>query len=444
MPPAALLAAALMLAAPARAEDALLDYLHNDDPSFAFELRQEGRIGAAAWAELRLVSQTWRGIPWRHQLFVVHPSTPAAPAAQGLLFLAGGIWLDALDRPGHRTDPPPDVALFATLAETLGTPIGLLGQVPFQPLFDGLTEDRLIAYSLARHLESGEDDWPLLLPMVKSAVRAMDAMTAFTRDRTGTLLSGFTVAGASKRGWTAWLTAASDPRVRAVVPMVIDLLDIEAHLALQQETFGDYSTLIGDYTRLGLHEQAATPAGQRLLDMIDPYRRRERLAMPKLIVLATNDAYWPLDASRLYLEGLPGPSWLLRLPNEGHSPRDWSRLIGGITSLHRLASSGSPMPALDWRFEQDGLLLRLRVRSDMRPDAVLAWRALAPSRDFRASTWTAAPCMADGEGWHLCELALPERGYGALFAELVFPGTLPSYPLHLSTQVEIAARAGGG
>ena len=37
----------------------------------------------------------------------------------------------------------------------------------------------------------------------------------------------FFVAGGSKRGWTTWTTAVVDPRVVAIVPMVIAFLIIQ-------------------------------------------------------------------------------------------------------------------------------------------------------------------------------------------------------------------------
>lgn len=54
--------------------------------------------------------------------------------------------------------------------------------------------------------------------MTKSAVRAMDTITAFCSSAAGGQIQvdRFVVGGASKRGWAAWTTAAVDERVVAV------------------------------------------------------------------------------------------------------------------------------------------------------------------------------------------------------------------------------------
>src|SRR5258705_10676333 len=81
----------------------------------------------------------------------------------------------------------------------------------------------------------------------------------------------FVVAGASKRGWTTWLTAAVDERVVAIAPMVIDTLNMRAQKIHARRVWGRDSEEIDDYTRLGLTEKFDTEDGRRLWMMIDPY-----------------------------------------------------------------------------------------------------------------------------------------------------------------------------
>src|SRR5690606_41540060 len=112
---------------------------------------------------------------------------------------------------------------------------------------------------------------------------------------------------ASKRGWTSWLTAAVDARVMAVAPMVIDVLNMRAQMDHQRATWGELSDEIQDYAALDLPTRLRTDRGSALLSMVDPFSYRAELTKPKLIMLSTNDRYWPLDALKLYWSELPDP-----------------------------------------------------------------------------------------------------------------------------------------
>ena len=285
------LAACFLVVTPAgaRAESPgeLARYVAAPDASYAWREVKTRRVGSAEVTELILTSQTWRDIPWKHHLVLVRPPNVDASSRQVLLFIEGGRWKPEHEN-GFQGSLPPAALIFTRLAETLRAPIAVLLQVPFQPMFDR-REDALIAYTFDNYLAGGETDWPLLLPMVKSTVRAMDTIQAFARERWQMPVTSFTVSGASKRGWTSWLTAAVDPRVSSVAPIAIDMLNLPAQIALQRETFGGLSEQVQDYVAIDLPGRVASERGRSLMAMVDPYAYLADLTPPKLILLGTND-----------------------------------------------------------------------------------------------------------------------------------------------------------
>jgi PhoPQ-activated pathogenicity-related protein len=404
---------------------ALASYVARPDKSLAWQEVDSGTVGNVQYAEYLLTSQTWRGIQWKHQLFVLKPANMVRDERHGLLFVHGGRWKPEYEGERGRTQLPSEALLFARLAESIGAPVGVLRQVPFAPMFDR-TEDALIAYTFDQYLKTGESDWPLLLPMVKSTVRAMDAMQSIVRERWGASIEQFTVSGASKRGWTAWLTAAVDKRVMAVAPMVIDVLNMRAQMDLQRETWGEVSDEIRDYAALNLPERLKTERGRELLAMVDPFSYRKQLTRPKLILLSTNDRYWPLDALKLYWSELPAPKHVLYVPNQGHGLRDADRVIGGVSAVHRYAAASKPMPETAWTFASTAGELKIQVRADREARKVLVWSAQSPTQDFREAHWTARQCSKEADGY-ACSAGRGTDGYTAVFAETSFQdeGKLP-------------------
>jgi PhoPQ-activated pathogenicity-related protein len=431
------LAAGVHAAPDSRPEAALADYVAAPDASFAWRVHGRYSTPRAEIVELRLVSQTWRGVAWRHQLYLIKPAGLDPAVRQGLLVIGGGRWRDSYDTESSASLPEGS-GVFVAIAEQLETVVAVLGQVPFQPLF-GLTEDELIAHTFEQYLASGDAEWPLLLPMVKSAVKAMDATHAAAAAEWQVGLERFTVLGGSKRGWATWLLGAVEPRAAALVPVVIDALNLERHMPYQSLIWGAPSEKISPYTRRGLHEVLGSDAGRDLRTIVDPYSYRTVLTQPKLVVVATNDEYFPLDAMNLYWDALPEPKYVLYLPNDGHSIEDYARLIPSLHALHRRSADGVALPELAWEFADGNDALRLCLSAQPAPALVTAWTAESVDSDFRNEEFVPARVELDDSVFVL-KLERPAAGFKAVFAESVFDDGAALYSF--STNLRILAADG--
>jgi PhoPQ-activated pathogenicity-related protein len=269
---------------------------------------------------------------------------------------------------------------------------------------------------------------------VKSAVKGMDAVQQFADKEWNIEIKTFTVSGASKRGWTTWLTGATDERVTAIAPMVIDMLNMEPQLRHQKEAWGELSYKIDDYTRLDLPRKLNTDRGRELQRIVDPFQYRESLAKPKLIIIGTNDHYWPLDALNLYWDQLIGPKYILYVPNNRHGLKDYGRVITSVYALHQHAARQVPLPRLEWEFSEADGAATLCVKSDIKPRNVRVWVAASPKRDFREATWEATGTTSTDDVYRH-KLEVPRRGFVAMFGEAEYAMDDVNY--QLSTNVRI-------
>ncbi len=422
--------------AAATSDSPLLDYVAAPDDNFRWELRETLTVLNCDVLRLHLTSQSWHNVPWKHVLYLIKPPSLAADRQDAVMVVGGGSWRESWPENGpEQISLRGEAQLMANVATQFGCIIAVVTQVPFQPILDGKYEDEIIAATFAKYIETQDPTWPLLLPMVKSVVRAMDATTEATKEHWNADINQFTVTGASKRGWTTWLTAAVDGRVTAMAPMVIDMLNMGAQMKHQIDTWGDFSEQISDYTDLRLPEFLNTPRGEKLRRIVDPFSYREELSQPKLLIFGTNDRYWPLDACNLYWEQLPGQKHLLYVPNQGHGIDDYARVIGSVSALHRSLHGGSKLPGLDWSFMSGDKQVKLNVVAAGEIDTVRGWVANSPTRDFRDARWRERPCVRSAEDQWALSVTKPGTGFVACFAEAVcIADDVPSF---FSTNVKI-------
>jgi PhoPQ-activated pathogenicity-related protein len=396
---------------------ALQSYLHNSDKSFRWEVKDKTTMEGVNLYRIDFTSQTWRNIPWNHELIVMVPDDLKYKDA--LLFITGGHVKNGVPEIHKWTD---DLIVEMTkLAKTDKSVVAIIWQVPNQPLFDGRTEDALISFTLHNYLDDHDFTWPLLFPMVKSAVRAMDAVQQFTKKNLKKKIEGFVVSGASKRGWTTWLTGANDKRVKAIGPMVIDVLNMPVNVDYQKTAWGDYSIEIEDYVKLGIAQQLGTPGGGDLVQMVDPYSYRKTLTMPKMIFIGTNDPYWPVDAVKNYIDSIPGDNHICYTPNAAHDLGDKKIAFASLRALLGYTETKEKIPTCQYSISENSQTITLIVKSTPKllDDAVL-WSADSDDRDFRDEKWSGQSLNAAGKPEIKVELKNPESGFKAFYMDLKY------------------------
>lgn len=419
---------------------ALDDYIAKEDSTYSWKLVETREAPTHTTFAIELTSQTWRKpeevdrTVWKHWLMVVRPKEVASET--GFLFITGG---------SHRDKPPEKVEDY-NVQMAIGTKsiVAELKNVPNQPLeFNGggrkMVEDDLISFTWNKFMETGDREWPARLPMVKSAVRAMDTLQAFAASKEcgNLILKNFTIAGGSKRGWTTWCTAAVDKRVIAMAPIVIDVLNVQKSMRNHLEAYGFWAPNVGDYVRSGIVLREGDPAYKELLDIEDPYAYRERFTMPKLVLNAAGDQFFTPDSSRFYFHDLPGEKFLRYVPNADHGLRN-SDGIETLAAFYDSVVRSLKRPKYDWTFEADG---SIKAQTPDQPKEVKLWTAHNPvARDFRLEEvgpiYKSEPLVATSEGTYIGKIDPPKQGFTAFFVELTYDiGS--HYPLKVTTDVRI-------
>jgi PhoPQ-activated pathogenicity-related protein len=402
---------------PITPNNALERYLDKADTIFHWEVRDSFQLNGALAYDLMLVSQQWREHQWKHQLTVIVPEEIQYDGA--MLFITGGSNSEAT--PNWKAQDDETLLAFSPLAVKNHALVAILRQVPNQPLYDDLTEDALISYTLHNFQNDGDYSWPLLFPMVKSAVKAMDAVQQFAKEEFAHEINRFLVSGASKRGWTTWLTGSQDDRVEAIAPMVIDVLNMPVSMNYQIEVWEEYSPQINDYVELGIPQQFNTGRGDTLTRMIDPYAYRDQLLMPKLIMNGTNDPYWPVDAIKNYLDSIPGENHLLYVPNAGHGLGDRKLALQSLSAFFGYTLMKKDFPDLQWEISEDEEGVNLSIDADAQNVVeALLWSADSDDRDFRDEEWTSRRLELSDMTEFQLEESYPDTGFKAFYLDLQY------------------------
>jgi len=449
------------------------DYVNAPDPNFAW-FDTGLVVQGSGWTGhiINMTSQAWLtaadwsfayGAPgplwWHWMLIVIPDKLNSSYLDHGFLWITGG----GNDPNGPPTSPTDeDAIVISTLCVELGVYGAALYQVPNEDLIflaeqppQPRGEDALIAWAWNHFINDPSDPtWLPRLPMTKAAVRAMDTLSEFIVNKThGPEVDQFMIAGASKRGWTTWTTAAVDKRVVAMMPVVMDELDFIPNIHHHYRAYCGWSFALEDYYALNFTEKIDLPNTALMMSIIDPLVYADRLTMPKLVVDAGGDEFFLPDDNLWWWQNMSDPKHLLMIANAEHS------LATGIIPALDSASAFmrgflekiSP-PVFSWGIDPNtGDITVTNPVGQMMPREVVMWSAesakgtgrrdfrlvAGPQPHFQPVIWFPTDLQVqNGNTWIAKTPQVPTGRWVAFFVSVKYPGP-GKLDYHFTSQVSI-------
>ncbi|WP_159914274.1 PhoPQ-activated pathogenicity-related family protein [Pantoea sp. 18069] len=383
-----------------------------------------------------LQSQNWspQGMvqpgPWRHGVEIYIPDN--AVEGKALLVVNNGTNIPGPDGKVSAAADLTEEQILAIVRKTRTIAVSV-SDVPNQYLHftdDPLPrrEDGIVARSWAMFLRDPEKHafTPLHIPMMQAVVKTMDLAE---QELQPWKVRQFLATGASKRAWALWLATIADRRISAIVPLVLDFMNMRTLFAHIHQTYGgSWPLALRDYHREGIMAQFQSEAFEKLERIMDPLRyldspQAARLAVPKYFVNAGNDEFFLPDNSRFYFDQLPGANTLRLLPNAGHGG---VRMVveDVLTGAILRWQAGTPWPQVASQLRQvDGSSI-LSLQLSENPVKLTQWTAVNPqARDFRlpcGARYVARDIPLNGAGAVQLPLDTPAQGWSAGFVEATF------------------------
>lgn len=273
--------------------------------------------------------------------------------------------------------------------------------------------------------------------MTKSAVRSMDLVQEFMQKQ-NISIENFILMGGSKRAWVTYLAAAVDKRVKSIIPVVIPILNTELVFPHIYKSLCEWPKAMQAYKDMKIFERMGTPEFKTLVRNTDPFHFLDRITVPKFVIAATGDQWFPCDTSSFFYPYLKGEKHLWYIPNSNHDLHGKELDVAkNVLAFYTRMIKNLPRPEYSWEYFTNGTLL---VKSGaVKPKLVLLWQATNPNaRNFMVETigkvWKSSEVKELNGVWR-ATITPPAKGWTAFNMELHYEGD--PYDMLVSTSTYI-------
>lgn len=300
------------------------------------------------------------------------------------------------------------------------------------------TGDQLLAYSWRKFILNPYEYtyFNILLPIKVAVIQAMNLSQQVLHKERNVAIKGFTLINMVGSGWGTWLSSISDERVKAMIAISEDSLNLEEQLLHVYKTYGqNWPIAVQGYYKEHIDEylnpsNSLYPNFKKLMQVSDPYlyfnipEYNERIRkVSKYLINPSGDDFFTPDSSSLYFDKIPGSKALVYIPN---SPRyinytnSINELIDSIAAFKTRVDNLQELPVVKTYLKDRNTLT---VKFNEKPVQAILWRAYnSEARDFRYACnirYQSRQLKLKNQSIKLT-LEMPRKGWSATFVELIF------------------------
>jgi PhoPQ-activated pathogenicity-related protein len=414
-------------------QNVLTEFINYDDQAYSYKLESQSIDKSLTVYHYKFHSQRWpiHEVPtvpstiWVHNLIIYVPKI--LKHNQVLLCVGGGY--NANKEGQEDWLQPKELFDFAKMATTNMAPVVNLQNVPNQFLLINGTakkEDQILAMTYKLFIEDPIKNiyLPGHLPMAKAIIKAMDASEEILKEEHAIEVDSFVLTGISKRGWASWLAAIEDDRVSAIIPVAIDILNVQKSIVHICSVYKDGCPYaLRDYREEGITELISSEGFAELMKIEDPFSylgagystkyQEQFTKLAKYIINSSGDDFFVPDCSKFYFQDLPGEANFIRyLPNSLHYLRgnfisdatgNLQKVENAVSDFFYFTNNNAKLPKVSYNFHKDIIF----VNSSVAPKAAVLWiYNNEEERDFRF--------LSSYSNWHLFKKKIVSFFYSEL------------------------------
>jgi PhoPQ-activated pathogenicity-related protein len=327
---------------------------------------------------------------------------------KAMFFVSGGYNKDSEGKESFTRSK--ELLDFSNMAFTNKATIVVLEDVPNQYLLMNSSykkEEQILAYTYTKVMQDPMKNAYLSghLPMVKSIIKGMDAGQEILAKNNINIVN-FIMVGISKRGWASWLASLEDNRVSAIIPIGIDILNVQKNIKHICRSYKNQCPpALKDYEAEGITPLLDSQEFQDLMKIDDPLQYmgldeyKKQSHMPRYIINNSGDDFFVPDSSKFYFKHLPGENHIRYLANSMHYYRgnpisealDNMKLLNeAVNNYFYFYLNNVNLPNTSWKILEN----KITINSSVKPSKVKLWTAHNKnSRDFR--------CLNDYSNTHV-------------------------------------------